>query len=139
VLGAFLVGRWSTAPVAAPKKDVARFEAGRARLLNAALVEHLDRSQRVLVELSNTEGVPESEWIEDIIAANRLYRQSALRAGETRVAAVLDDVERLLLEAQHTAPGETQFLKRRLDDQELLFKVRVTRDSMKSSLPSGSF
>jgi hypothetical protein len=134
---AFFFGRWTTAP--APRPEVARSEAGRARLLNAALVEHLDRSQRVLVEMANSDSTPDAAWIEDIIAANRLYRQAALRAGQTRVAAVMDDVERLLLEAKHASPDEAQYLKRRLGDQELLFKVRVTRDSMKTSLPSGSF
>jgi hypothetical protein len=137
LVGAFYFGRWTTAP--APRPEVARSDAGRARLLNAALVEHLDRSQRVLVEMANSDGAPDADWIEDIIAANRLYRQAALRAGQARVAAVMDDVERLLLEAKHASPGEAQYLKRRLGDQELLFKVRVTRDSMKTSLPSGSF
>lgn len=137
LVGAFYFGRWTTAP--APRPEVARSEAGRARLLNAALVEHLDRSQRVLVEMANSDSAPDAAWIEDIIAANRLYRQAAVRAGQARVAAVMDDVERLLLEAKHATPDETQYLKRRLGDQELLFKVRVTRDSMKTSLPSGSF
>ena len=132
----FLVGRWSVKP---PERAAVLGEAGRERLLNAALVEHLDRSQRVLVLLANGEETPDPEWVSDVLSANRLYRQAALRVGDRRVAAVLEDVERLLVEAAHASPGEEPYLRQRVEDQQLVFKVRVARDRVRNDLPSGSF
>ena len=114
----------------------------RERLLNAALADHLDRSQRVLMELVNSRGGDASldtATIEDVVAANRLYRLAAQRQGDQRTVAVLEDLERLLVEAANGAPGEADTLKRRVDDTELLFRVRTVRERAKTSLPSGTF
>ena len=136
---AFFVGRWSsfTTKPAPPMRAEAR-----QMLLNVALTEHLDRSQRVLLELVNSrpgEAALDPAGMEDIIAANRLYRQAALRQGDQRTTALLDDLERLLLEAANAGPDEAEWLKRRANDTELLFRVRTVRDRVKTSLPSGTF
>lgn len=107
----------------------------RGRVLFAAVGEHLQRSELMLVEFNNVEAdgpidlTPQQEWAEDLVSENRLYRQSAAEAGEAQMASVLDDLERVLLEVAHAperADGEAlQRLRTRLDTQDLLFKVRV--------------
>jgi hypothetical protein len=107
----------------------------RGRVLYAAVGEHLQRSELMLVEFNNVEAdgpidlTPQQEWAEDLVSENRLYRQSAVDAGEAQMVSVLEDLERVLLEVAHAperADGEElQRLRTRLDTQDLLFKVRV--------------
>ncbi len=107
----------------------------RERILMVAVGEHLDRSQMVLLELVNArpEGnidiSGEQERAEDLVAANRLYRQTAARKGDTAVASVLDELERVLIEIAHSpsriSAGELEQLQHRIEAQGLLFKVRV--------------
>jgi hypothetical protein len=107
----------------------------RGRVLFAAVGEHLQRSELMLVEFNNVEAdgpidlTPQQAWAEDLVSENRLYRQSAADAGEAQMVSMLDDLERVLLEVAHAperADGEElQRLRTRLDTQDLLFKVRV--------------
>jgi hypothetical protein len=107
----------------------------RGRVLFAAVGEHLQRSELMLVELNNVDAegpidlTPQQEWAEDLVSENRLYRQSAADVGEAQMVSVLDDLERVLLEVAHgpaTAnTEELQRLRSRLETQDLLFKVRV--------------
>jgi hypothetical protein len=115
---------------AAPEEGSAR-----GRVLFAAVGEHLQRSELMLVEFNNVDAdgpidlTPQQEWAEDLVSENRLYRQSAAEAGEAQMVSVLDDLERVLLEVAHgpaTANGEQlQRFRSSLDTQDLLFKVRV--------------
>jgi anti-sigma factor RsiW len=110
-------------------------EPARERILLVAVGEHLERSQMVLVELQNAGGSEsvdistERHWAEELVPANRLYRQAALRAGEPGVANVLDELERVLVEIANSpdrlgTPGLEQ-IKQRIEAQGILFKVRV--------------
>jgi hypothetical protein len=117
-------------PGASPREAVAKVDTGsaRGRVLYAAMGEHLQRSELMLVEFNNvdTDGSidlkPQQEWAEDLISENRLYRQSAAEAGEAQMVSMLDDLERVLLDVDG---AELQRLRTRLDTQDLLFKVRV--------------
>jgi hypothetical protein len=64
-----------------------------------------------------------------LVASNRIYRQTALRAGETGLANVLDDLERVLLQIAHSpsslSPAQLQEIDRRIEARGVLFKVRV--------------
>ena len=108
----------------------------RERILLVAVGDHLDRSQMVLLELVNTR--PQSSEVDisneqqraqDLIASNRLYRQTALRSGDPGVATVLDELERVLLEVAHSpshlSSQEFEELRQRVEAQGILFKVRV--------------
>jgi hypothetical protein len=124
-------------PGASPREAVAKVDTGsaRGRVLYAAMGEHLQRSELMLVEFNNvdTDGSidlkPQQEWAEDLISENRLYRQSAAEAGEAQMVSMLDDLERVLLDVahapQHANGDEVRRLRSRLDTQDLLFKVRV--------------
>jgi hypothetical protein len=123
--------RGTGAPAAAAPEE----GGARGRVLFAAVGEHLQRSELMLVEFNNVDAdgpidlTPQQEWAEDLVSENRLYRQSAAEAGEAQMVSVLDDLERVLLEVAHgpaTANGEQlQRFRSSLDTQDLLFKVRV--------------
>lgn len=123
ILGAFLAGRYSRPVTKAP----VLVAAGGNRILLHALSDHLERSQRMLVELVNTGGSPgQQEWAERLLEANRLYRQVAASSGEQGIAQLLDQMEMLLLEVAHGDNGTV------LDSaQGILFKVRVVENELK--------
>ena len=88
---AFLAGR-SLRPT--PDEDTARTvlqglpRDARERVLQAALAEHLESSQRLMMEVVNAPEPlgDEREWAEALLSQNRLYRRAAERAGQRRVA-----------------------------------------------------
>ena len=130
---AFLAGREFprlTPPVAREIPAEAR-----ERILLLAVADHLDRSQVLLLELTNAgpEGgldpAATQESAEALVAANRLYRASATQAGDAGVASVLQELERVLVEVAHQAEdgsaGDLSRIGRRIEERGLLFKVRV--------------
>ena len=137
VLGAFFAGRfWASRPQTVQQVALQPVSAqSRDRILLVAVGDHLERSQMVLVELVNTRPQrmvdisAERERAEDLVAANRLYRLTAERAGEAGVANLLDELERTLIEIAHSpsklSSPEFEDLRRRVQAQGILFKVRV--------------
>jgi hypothetical protein len=115
----------------------------RDRILLATVAAHLERSERLLTEVANTSPnnpggavdlSAESAWARDLLAANRLYRQSAQQAGRQRLAGLLDEIEPFLLDLAH-APAEPpaeeiEALRDRIASQALLFKVRIANDRL---------
>jgi hypothetical protein len=109
--------------------------ASRDRLLLVVVNDHLDSSERMLLELSNADAkhpldvTSESQRAGELVASNRIYRQTATRRGETRIASLLSDLEPVLLELSHAgstlSPDEIAALQKRIDSKGLLFKVRV--------------
>jgi len=109
----------------------------RERVLLVAVGDHLERSQMVLVELANA-GAPaagrldisyEQQTAEDLLESNRLYRQTAATNGDVATAALLEELERVLLEIAHS-PSEVsarqlEELRRQIEDRGILFKVKV--------------
>ena len=99
----------------------------------------LDRSERVLTDIMNTSDVgdfsTEQAWADDLLTTSRLYRQDATAAGEPSVAAVLDDLERSLLEIVHSPSrisiDDLEQIRRRIDAAALLFEVRVLGDELR--------
>ena len=104
-----------------------------------AVGEHLGRSEMVLMEIANagpeTAGLKEvnissqRRRAEDLLDENRLYRQTAVQEGDTGLANVLDELERVLLDVAHSpqtvTPAQFKSIRQRIDDDGLLFKVRV--------------
>lgn len=139
VVGAFLAGRFW--PFSRPQVAQPLSAQVRERILLVAVGDHLERSQMVLLELINSKSDGEMDIsaeqlrAHDLIAANRLYRQTATRAGDTGVASVLDELERVLLEISHSSArlSSTEFeeLRSRIEAQGILFKVRVIDSQVK--------
>jgi hypothetical protein len=126
VIGAFLLGRsWPARPSAIPKD-------ARDRILLVAVGDHLERSQVLLLEVVNSrDAAPARERAraEELVAASRLFRESALTRNDGAVAGVLDDLERLLLDVarapESLSAEDRDALRRRIDKTGLLFKVHV--------------
>jgi hypothetical protein len=113
----------------------------RERVLLIAMGDHFDRSQIVLAELVNApEGQPlnissEQQLAGDLVSQNRILRQTAVRRGDAANAAVLDELERVLLDIAHAPaeipPEQLEDLQRRIEAQGLLFKVRVISSNVR--------
>jgi hypothetical protein len=146
-VGAFLAGRWSQPPAQRPIATEARHgeaatQSIRERVVLAALGDHLDRTERTLVELVNADSADtvditaEQEWARDLLDANRLYRQSARGAASPALVALLGELEPVLLEIVHSpsrlTASDYDALRSRIEDRSLLFKVRVTGASLRA-------
>jgi hypothetical protein len=141
VLVAFLAGRFTRetpATTATADADTTVAE----RVLVVAVVDHLDRSQMVLLEVLNADvesaGDLAAEQIRarELVAANRLYRQTAAQTGDGSTGDVLDELERTLLEIANTptdaSKDDLDALRARIASRGLLFKVRVVHSEMRA-------
>lgn len=141
---AFIAGRAWRQPSATPasanlEKPANPANGSSDRVLLASVADHLDRSERVLTDIMNAPArsniSAEQGWAEDLLQTSRLYRQDAIDAGEQSVAAVLDDLERSLLEIVHSpstiSATDLEQIRRRIDAAALLFKVRVMSDELR--------
>ena len=138
-IAAFIGGRYSKPTVAPNVMATADASKIRERVLVMAVGEHLGRSEMMLIELGNTE--PENgkqkeinisgerRRAEDLVEENRLYRQTALEQGDTALAGVLDELERVLLDVAHgpgeVTPAQLDEMQQRIAARGILFKVRV--------------
>ena len=141
---AFAAGRFSGGPAASAPPTALQAAAASERVLRAAVGDHLDRSQMMLVELVNTDAehqdglADERSRAADLVSANRLFRQSAEQSGDTAIADVLDDLERVLLEIANASadetPGQRADVKSRIQAEDLLFRVRVIALEMRERI-----
>jgi hypothetical protein len=111
------------------QKKMQGFSAGaRDRVLLITMGNHLDRSQILLAELVNAKPGAidfneERTRANDILVENRLLRLVAARNGETSSAALLDELERVLLDVAH---NPSTLSEPELEEvQGMLFKVRI--------------
>jgi len=111
--------------------------AERVRLV--ALGDHLEQSERVLLDVVNAQGPlvdvsAQQTWAAALIDSNRLYRDAAEHAGDEDAAALLDELERSLLDITHgpskLTAAELDRALERLDATTLLFKIRVLSDEL---------
>ena len=97
-------------PGAAPA--AASTQQQRDRILLVVVGDHLDDSERMLVELTNITAsdnidvTTEQLRAEELLVSNRLYRSTALDRGEDRVATLLDELEPMLMQIAH-GPSQT--------------------------------
>ena len=141
MVGGFLAGRYSNAA----KDSVAAANRVRGdRVLRAALNEHFERSGLVLVELANQQADGtvdlrgEQQRAENLIIANRLYRQAASGSGRRQTAELLEDLERILLEVAHSPaqlePAEYEQIRRRIQEAGILFKVKFAEQQFRQEI-----
>ena len=138
IVAAFVGGRWSRQPEESrPIELLMTLSPDTARQL--ATEDHLERAQMVLLDVLHADaGDPdlasERERAADLVAANRLIRQS--RGGSRdSTADVLDELERMLVEfvnrADGWSPSELEAFKARLDTGGMLFRLRVISAEMR--------
>ena len=140
---AFAAGRLMPRPVPAAVTVAQTAEQVREGVLLVDLGEHLDRSQRMLVELASADDTAgpvdmsvEQNRAGQLVAANRLYRQTAASTGDAAIASVLDDLERVLVDLAASPKTMTQedldAVRHRIASKELLFKVRVMASQVRA-------
>ena len=112
------------------------------------LSDHLDRSERLLVELKHadagsTEMVsPMRDEARSLLAANRECRQNAKQIDDPALATALEHLDRLLGELANQPEGLNTATILRLQDEMnadgLLFKVRVLRSRIPDQQTTGT-
>ncbi len=105
------------------------------RVVLFILDDHLDRSERLLVQLSHAGGEigdPDSSLqteARQLLPDNRLYRQAL--SGDPAMAAALDHLERVLLEVANSPDklnsAEVGRIEQEMNTDSLLFQIRVLR------------
>ena len=111
----------------------------RDRVLYTALDTHFQQTELLLVELRNAPDLDGLDFerisADELIAAGRLYRVTAEHGGHRNLAQVLDDLEPVLVEvarSQHRISTEDRaWLRTRIDDDALLFKVRAATNDIR--------
>jgi hypothetical protein len=137
---AFVAGRrWERKQ--APSVAVAVDTQARQRVVIVVLGDHLDRSERLLVELNHAggndmSGTPLRSEARELLASNRLVRQSAMQAGDLNVDASLDRLDRLLSELanepEKLSEADLDRLRQEMNTDGLLFDIRVLRSRIHS-------
>ena len=136
---AFFAGALWKAKNAAPRPSAALTAGPQItnpdRILLVVVGDHLDSSERMLTEVANanvTNGMDlgdEQKRAAELVASNRIYRQTALQHGDDRLATLLADLEPILLEIAHSdgklSPAEATALQKRIDSKSLIFNIRV--------------
>jgi anti-sigma factor RsiW len=134
---AFFAGRVSQkAVLSTTVADTTTASSGlRERVLLADLGEHLDRSQLMLTELVSADPADTADFAaqreraQELVADNRLYRQTAAANGNAALAAVLDDLEQVLVDVaaspDNVSVADFGDVRQRIENKGLLLKVRV--------------
>ena len=147
VLAAFVAGRVSSVDPGAGNTPGVAVNIDPERVLQAEVGDHLDRTTMMLVELANAETdhadvlAGEQNRAVDLVAANRLIRQSAEQSGDVLIADVLEDLERVLMEIANApvdvSSNDLTDLQSRITDEDLLFRLRVIAAEMRQRTLNG--
>ena len=141
-VGSFALGRvWDT-PTTSPGVSTANVHELSERMLRSEVEEHLERSQRVFVELVNADDsapvllASDRERAADLVAAGRLYRRSVEEMGDADTRDLLEDVERVLVEIANgpevESSNDLSEVRARITDQDLIFRLRVMTAGMQA-------
>ena len=141
---AFLGGRYwerkSTHPNVVGNPPAAR------RVVLVVLTDHLDRTERLLVELNHadlpnsTQNAQLQSEARELLASNRIYRASASDAGDVVLAGALDRLEGVLAEIANDpnlTEADLERVRKDMNTEGILFEIRVllTRHSDLESGP----
>jgi hypothetical protein len=109
----------------------------RERVVFVILDDHLDRSERLLVQLNHAgadRGDPDDSLqaeARQLLPDNRLYRQAISARGDPIMTAALDHLERVLLEIANTPDklnsADIARIEQAMNTDSLLFQIRVLR------------
>jgi len=140
IVAAFFAGRFWEQSKKSGNPTVAN-NGGRERVVLLVVGDHLERSERLLVELKHADAATEAplqQEARELLADNRLYRESVKQGGDLTLVSALDHLERVLIEVSNEPAGLSQA---RLDDLQnemntdgLLFEVRVLRSRVRGDV-----
>jgi hypothetical protein len=149
VVAAFLAGRFWPRPE--KPMETAISAQARDRILLAAVADHVERSEILLLALANSEQTGgggkvdiswEQEQAQELVAGNRIYQETAERMGEPGLSSVLDDLGRVLLTVAHSpsnvSPGELEDLRQRIESQGMLFKMQVVDSQLQARVKAAN-
>ena len=107
------------------------------RVVLFILDDHLDRSERLLVELSHARGEKGDQdnslqtEARQLLPDNRLYRQALSGGSDPMMVAALDHLERVLLEVANSPDkldsADLARIEQEMNTDSLLFQIRVLR------------
>lgn len=137
IVGAFEIGRvWEHRQ----QPQNAMVKAGPAAerpVVVVVLGDHLDRTERLLVELKHADGEdpdvvkPMGEEARSLLVANHVFREDADKSGDTALTQALDHLDQLLNDVANAPEGlnaeAIARLQKEMQGEGLLFKVRVLR------------
>jgi hypothetical protein len=117
------------------------------RIVVVVLSDHLDRSERLLVELKHADASsaeldsPLRDEARSLLQANRICRQKARKQDDPALNTALDHLDHLLAELANQQ-GELNaaslaHLQDEMNADGLLFEVRVLRSTLSDQQPSG--
>jgi hypothetical protein len=131
--GAFLGGRyWER--TATRKPGVAGNPQAAQRVVLVVLTDHLDRTERLLVELEHadspgrTENAQMQSEARELLASNRLYRTTASNSGDPAMAGALDRLEGVLAEIANEPDltgADLERVRKDMNTKGILFEIRV--------------
>ena len=161
LIGVFFVGRWSSQ--VEPQQQIASNNQGQSsvasnlkgqqsefgqRVLFTRVHQHIESSERLFTLVANGNGeLPQmiaerKKIIDELLALNRIYRRISQQQGDTKLAYLLEGMETMLLELNNLQPSNTsgeqsagfENVKRRLENTDLLFKMRVTNKKVEQKI-----
>lgn len=129
----------ATVAGAATPADAAAEPALNELVLYTALNEHLQKTAALLIELRNAPDraglAVERVMADDLVTAGRLYRATAEYTGNHALVSMLDDLETVLVEVarspERIEPRDRQWLRSRIEEDSLLFKVRAVSNDLR--------
>jgi hypothetical protein len=104
------------------------------RVVLVVLTDHLDRTERLLVELKHADAQDEAEDAQlqsearELLASNRLYRATAGNAGDSALAGALDRLEGVLAEIANDpnlTAADLRRVRKEMNTEGILFEIRV--------------
>jgi hypothetical protein len=131
----FLGGRyWER--ITTKKPDIASTPQATQRVVLVVMTDHLDRTERLLVQLEHAgsrdsgDNAQLQSEARELLASNRLYRVSASNGGDSQLAGALDRLEGVLAEIANDPKLTAADIDRVRDDMNtkgILFEIRVLR------------
>jgi hypothetical protein len=130
----FIGGRYwehKTSPSQVAGTEVPRNAQPQHRVVVVVLTDHLDRTERLLVQLNHADGSESAQLqsqARELLASNRLYRLTARDEGDPAMAGALDRLERVLAEIAndpHLTAADLDRVRKDMNTSGILFEVRV--------------
>lgn len=129
----FLGGRyWER--LTGKKTTIATNAQATKRVVVVVLTDHLDRTERLLVQLNHadlrdkTESAQLQSEAQELLASNRLYRNAASNEGDPEMAGALDRLEGVLAEIANDpdlTTADLQRVRKDMNSDGVLFEIRV--------------
>ena len=106
------------------------------RVVLVVLTDHLERSERMLVQLEHAgpndraDNMQLQSEARELLASNRLYRVTASNAGDPELAAALDRLEGVLAEISNDpnlSATDINRVRKDMNTKGILFEIRILR------------